>query len=163
MKAHISPYWDEKLVMAYMEEAAAIHRRLPEVRPAGFRSLWPKTIADDWERLYDMINGKTKLGSPMPAEVTFHEEVMATLRYLERKRQVTVWMRANRIPWKILVDELDRSKQTLWREMRSSLGEIAARLNVLDSDGKKFSRLRSRANGIHVTDGTLASLQKSIF
>jgi len=140
-------YWSENLVMMYLEEAAAIHRRLPAVGVRGHQTLWPTTMQDDWERFYDLINGKTTLGSPMPPEVTFQEKVMDWLPLLERSKQQIVWMRANRIPWKILVDELGRSKPTLWREMRSSLAGISAYLNVLDPKGREFTELRLRANG----------------
>jgi len=163
MKKTLSLYWCEKTVSAYLEEAAAIHRRLPDVTVPGYRTLWPQTMADSWKRVYDTLNGKTKLGSPMPPEVTFHEDVMAWLRYLEPSRQQVVWMRVNRVPWKIMVDELERSKQTLWRDMRSSLGEIAARLNVLDPQGEYFVDLRCRANGAYQHSGTDAMLQTSLF
>lgn len=48
------PYWTDKIVMAYMEEAAEIHRCIPEVKVPGYHSVWPDTLKDDWERYYDM-------------------------------------------------------------------------------------------------------------
>lgn len=141
-------YWDEQLAMAYLRDAAGIHRRLPPVKVPTYRTLWPETLKDDWTRLYDMVNGRTNIGSPYPAEVTYSEEIMAWLRWLDRHHQQVVWMRANRIPWKIITEELDRAKTTLWHDMRSGLNQIASRLDVHDPQGEHFSHLRNRANGV---------------
>lgn len=141
-------YWHEKLIMAYLIQAASIHRRLPEVRPQGYQTLWPTTLKDDWERLYDLLNGRSTLGSPMPPEITFHEEVMTWLRQLDRKQQQLCWMRANRIPWKILVEEFDRSKASLSRDLHTALESLVAHLNRIDPKGDYFRQLRSRANSV---------------
>ena len=53
--------WTDKMVMAYLEEAADIHRRLPPVTVQGYFNLWPETLKDDWKRLYDSVNAKTRL------------------------------------------------------------------------------------------------------
>jgi hypothetical protein len=126
MKQH---HWNEKIVMAYLEDAAAIHRRLPEVKVAGYFSLWPDTMKDDWTRLYDAVNGKNRIGPPNAREVTYHEEIMQWLRWLERPQQQIVWMRANRIPWKVLVDQFGISRVTLWHDMNSGLLRIASILS----------------------------------
>ncbi|MCH6256802.1 DUF6362 family protein [Puniceicoccaceae bacterium K14] len=118
-------HWNEKLVLIYLEDAAAIHRRLPEVKVAGYFNLWPETIGDDWTRLYDAVNGKPRLGYPMPPEVSFQEEVMEWLKWLDRYEQQLVWMRANCIPWKVLMVEFDKSKSTLWRDTQRGLSRIS--------------------------------------
>ncbi len=118
--------WNEKIVMAYLEDAASIHRRLPKVKVPGYYSYWPETMKDDWERLYDAVNGQALLGSPSAREVTYHEEIMEWLRWLERPQQQIVWMRANRIPWKVLVEQFGKSKTTLWRETNYGLFRIAS-------------------------------------
>ena len=141
-KPHI--YWNEPLVLSYLREAAAIHRRLPEVRVPSYFTLWPDTLKENWERLYDQVNGISRLGPPMPPEVTFQEEVMEWLRLLSPEHQQIVWMRANRIPWKILVAEFGRSKTTLWRELSYCLNRIAARLNAVDEQGTRYRELRGR-------------------
>lgn len=122
--------WNEKSVMAHLEEAAGIHRRLPEVKVRGYYSLWPETLKDDWHRLYDAMHSKTRLGPPMPPEVTYHEQIMAWLRWLDPYSQKIVWMRANRVPWKIIASAIGKGKTTLWQEMKSSLSLIAAKLNA---------------------------------
>jgi len=142
-------YWNDKIVMGFLMQAAAIHRRLPEPRVSGYHTLWPPMLRDEWERFYDAINGMPSLCSPMPAEVTFSEVVMDWLRLFDRSRQQIVWMRANRVPWKILCEEFDRSKPTLWRELNDSLAMIVRHLNRIDPHGEDFKALRSRAwNGV---------------
>lgn len=136
------PHWNEKMVMAYLEEAADIHRRLPNVRVLGYHTMWPETMKDDWERLYDMIHGKSRPGSPMPKQVTFSEEIMAWMRWVNRYEQQIIWPRANKIPWKILEGEFGKSKPTLWRDMNSGLIRIASALNARDPDGAYYERLK---------------------
>lgn len=129
MNQACSKHWNEKIVMAYLEDAAAIHRRLPEVKVAGYFSLWPETMKDDWARLYDLVNGTSRLGPPMPREVSYHEEIMEWLNWLDRETRQVVWMRANRIPWKILEQQFEKNKTTLWRNMNAGLIKLAAILS----------------------------------
>ena len=143
--------WNEHVVLAYLREAAAIHRRLPPVRVQGYQTLWPEMIKDDWSRLYDLVNAKTRLGSPMPPEVTYQEAVMEWLRWLDRHDQQIIWMRANNLPWKLLVDELGQSKPTLWRRLRANLALIASRLDDSENQGAAFVRLRHRARFLPLT------------
>ena len=122
--------WTDKMVMAYLEEAAAIHRRLPPVTVQGYFNLWPATLKDDWERLYDTVNSKTRLGSPMPSEVTYHENIMTWLRWLDPYNQKLVWMRANRIPWKIVEAKLGRGKTALWQDYKGAIALLTGKLSA---------------------------------
>lgn len=152
MNSSQPPYWTASFVMFYLREAASIHRRLPDVSVPGYRSLWPDTLHDDeWERLYERLNGRIRLGAPMPPEVTYHEAVMEWLPWIDRRQQQLVWMRANRIPWNILVDELGRSKTSLWRELRRGLAILVEHLNRTDPGGTVHRKLRGRANAIRLT------------
>ncbi|MFT6237989.1 MAG: hypothetical protein ACJAQT_000058 [Akkermansiaceae bacterium] len=139
-------YWNEKIVMSYLIQAASIHRRMPEVRVPGYHCLWPVTMQEDWDSLHDLLNGPTTLGSPMPSEVTFQEEVMSWLPILPREQQQMVWMRANRVPWKVLVEEFGRCKQTLFVRVSEGLQKLVVHLNRTDLRGDHFRQLRSRAN-----------------
>ena len=138
-------YWNTKIVEGFLIQAADIHRRLPDVRTPGYHSLWPPTLQDEWERLYDAINGRPTLGSPLPAEVSYSEAVMEWLRYVDPPSRQLLWMRANRVPWKILIEEFSRSKPTLWREQTRCLHAIVCHLNREDSLGERFRGLRARA------------------
>ena len=136
-------YWNNQMVMAYLKEAASIHRRIPDVQVPGFYTLWPETMKDDWERFYDAVNHKTRFGPPMPRQVTFHEKVMAWLRWIDCYEQKVIWMRANNIPWKILEHEFGKSKTTLWRDANSGLIRISSMLNAHDPEGGEYERLKS--------------------
>ncbi len=138
-------YWRAKTVESYLIQAAAIHRRLPEVRTPGYHSFWPATLQEEWQRLYDSINGRPTLGSPMPAEVSFSEAVVEWLQCVEPSSRQLLWMRANRVPWKILVEEFSRSKPTLWREHTRCIQKISVHLQRIDPRGSHFRELRAKA------------------
>ena len=141
-------YWHEKMVMSYLQDAAAIHRRLPPVKVPTYHSLWPETLKDDWQRFHDAVNGKTKLGAPYPAEVSFSDDVLGWLRWIDRRHQQIVFMRANNIPWKLITDQLERGQTALWHDMNNGLTQIGMRLEAKDPLGEHYRRLRLRANGI---------------
>jgi len=142
-------YWNEKLVMMHLSHAASIHRRLPEPYTPGFHSLWPDTLVEEWQRLYDAINGKNTLGPPYASEVDYHEQIMEWLRILERPQQQLCWMRANAIHWAILVEEFGRCKRTLWGRMNEGLYSIALHLNRIDPQGDHFRQIREKANAVN--------------
>ncbi len=141
-------YWNETLVMAYLQDATAIHRRLPPVKVPTYHTFWPEMPKGSWEKFYDAVNGKTRLGSPMPAEVSFSDEVLEWLRWLDRHHQKVIFMRSSRIPWKIITAELGKCKTTLWYDMKNSLIQIGAHLEKKDPQGEYFRHLRCRANGV---------------
>lgn len=145
---HIKPslYWNDKIVMAYLIQAASIHRRLPDVKVPGYFTLWPVGQKDEWEKLYDMLNAKSTLGSPMAPEVTFSEEVMEWLRQLDRDQQSLVWARANKVPWKILIEDFGRSRASLFRDFGEALHVLISHLNRLDPRGDHFKELKQRTN-----------------
>lgn len=128
--------WTMRTVSAHLEEAASIHRRLPTVRVPGYHTLWPEALRDDWERLYDLSNGRSRLGPPMPSEVTYHESVMEWLRWLDPETQKVVWMRANRIPWKVLQEAFGKGKTSLWHQRNGGLQRIAAILGNREAAGR---------------------------
>ena len=121
-------HWNKKIVVAYLEDAADIHRRLPRVKVDGYYNLWPETMRDEWTKLYDAVNGTNQLGAPNAREVSYHEEIMEWLRWVQPDQQQLVWMRANRIPWKILIDQFGASKATLWRKVDNGLARIESTL-----------------------------------
>jgi len=138
-------YWSPKIIEGFLIQAATIHRRLPDVRIPGYHSLWPPTMQDEWERLYDAINGRPTLGPPLPAEVSYSEAVMEWLQCVDPTSRQLLWMRANRVPWKILIEEFSRSKPTLWREHTRCLEAITKYLQAVDPRGERFRELRAKA------------------
>jgi hypothetical protein len=148
-------YWTDKIVMSYLIQAARIHRRMPEGGPSGYHCLWPVMMQTEWESLHDLLNGPPILGPVMPPEVTFQDEVMAWLSILPREQQQLVWMRANQIPWKIMVEELGRSKVSLWRDLNNCFSKLISHLNRLDLEGDHFRQLRYRTLASISFGGTL--------
>lgn len=136
------PYWTEKIVMAFMEEAAEIHRCIPEVRVPGYHSMWPDTLKDDWERYYDMLYARRRRNYALPKQVDFMEEVMRWLRWLNVIEQRVIWARANNIPWKVLEHDFNSSKTTLWRHLNVGTNRLAAILNNNDPDGDYQNKLK---------------------
>ena len=143
-----NPFWDGQVVMAHMMDAAEIHRRLPPVKVQGYFTLMPEPLRDHWDRWCEALNGKPALGPPMPAEVTYHETIMETLRQVDRRLQSIIWSRANRIPWKALVHQFGQSQSTLDRQKAAGLQKIASYLNVVDPGGREITAQRQRANGL---------------
>ena len=72
----------------------------------------------------------------MPPEVTYHETVMVWLRWLDPQTQQVVWMRANRIPWKVLQDAFGKGKTALWHQRNGGLQRIAAILENREKTGR---------------------------
>lgn len=134
MMHYLEIQWNERNVKACLEDAATIHRRLPEVKVQGYYNLWPDTLKDEWERLYDTANGKSRLGPPMPPEVTYHESIMQWLLWLDPYHQKVVWMRANRLPWKILTATLGHGRTKLIGDWKQSLSIIVGHLNASNTD-----------------------------
>jgi hypothetical protein len=128
--------------MAFMEEAAEIHRCIPDVRVPGYHSMWPDTLKDDWERYYDMLHARRRRNYALPKQVDFMEEVMRWLRWLNVIEQRVIWARANNIPWKVLEHDFNSSKTTLWRHLNVGTNRLAAILNNNDPDGDYQNKLK---------------------
>lgn len=141
-----SLYWNDKIVMSFLIQAADIHRRLPDIRrPGYYHSLWPHAmLIEEANHLCEIIHGKSTLGPPMPPEVTFQDEILEWLSWLDKKQRQITWMRSNQIPWKIMEEDFGRSKSTLWRELHRCLQILISHLNRKDPKGEYFKRLRSR-------------------
>ncbi|MEO5330365.1 MAG: DUF6362 family protein, partial [Magnetococcus sp. THC-1_WYH] len=57
------------------------------------------------------------------------DECMLWLRWLEKDQVQLVWARAERLPWKVILERMGVSRATAWRLWSSSLSELAVRLN----------------------------------
>ena len=121
-----------RIVLVSLEEAASIHRRLPESLADEYQSLWPESMQDSWRKCYDAIHGEPLLYEAEEREILFFHEAMHWLDWVNSYQRRILWMRANRVPWKIIVAEYTQDKTTLWREQRLALTEIASKLAMLD-------------------------------
>ena len=120
--------WTKERVEERLEEAAEIMKRLPAVKPQQIRSAWPPIIQEFWEA-YGWNETHVRLGPPPPDAITRMDECMEWLRWLERDQMQLVWARAERIPWKVILNRLGVSRATAWRNWSLALSELAIRLN----------------------------------
>ena len=126
--------WDEKMVILRLEEAASTLKRLPDDKFQQLKSNWPETVpvwgdyGDDKPRL--------KLGPPTPEAIDRMDEVMEWLRCLEPENIRLLWLRAERIPWKLIMRRFGVSRATANVRWKSAIFQIVAVLNLQ----KKMSR-----------------------
>ncbi|MBF0148366.1 MAG: hypothetical protein HQL85_19605 [Magnetococcales bacterium] len=120
--------WTSKMVASRLDEAAATMKRLPAIGPRDMKSLWPPIIQEFWEA-YGWDEAKIRLGSPSADAISRMDECMLWLRWLEKDQIQLVWARAERLPWKVILERMGVSRATAWRLWSSSLSELAVRLN----------------------------------
>lgn len=121
--------WDGKLVAERLEEAAETLKRLPGEQMRGYRSSWPETIPT-WED-YGWNKAKVRLGPPLPEAIDRMDESMTWLRWLEKDQVRLVWSRAERIPWKLIMQKFGICRETARQKYLVALVNIASRLNQI--------------------------------
>ncbi len=136
MMPFVEPYWTEKMVETYLEDAAKVMKSLPPVRVQGYFTAWPEPIHDYWDVYGRHEIDKKKLFRATPRQIDQMEYVLTWLRYPSLRERRIIWDRANRVPWKVLEHKYDSSRSTLWREYSHGLIWIVARLNRNDPEGE---------------------------
>ena len=123
--------WDGKMVAARLEEAAETMKRLPQsgLKPAGYISSWP-TVLQEFYEAYGWNDLQVRLGPPTSDAIDQMDESLSWLRWLELEQVRLVWLRAERVPWKLIMTRIGVSRATAWRMWASALVIIATRLNL---------------------------------
>jgi hypothetical protein len=129
--------WTPTEVEDRLEGAADVFRALPDVRPQGYFSAWPKYTHSFGDKV-GQTPGKTLRPRPSPRAITEAEEALLWLRWLEPANARLLWLRANRKPWKPICWELGISRATANRRWQYGIAVIVWRLN-----GKSTPRKRS--------------------
>jgi len=124
--------WTPKRVAARLEEAADTLRRLPPVRVQGYASNWPPIVRDAHEA-YGWDETRVRLGPPAPDAIDRMDEALVWLRWLEPDEVRLVWLRAERVRWKLVAHRLRADRSTAWRWWLCALAKIAGRLNGAES------------------------------
>ncbi|MBF0602158.1 MAG: hypothetical protein HQL07_00525 [Nitrospirae bacterium] len=121
--------WTLKMVADRMEEAASTLRRLPMagVKPREYGNSWPSVIHDAKEA-YGWNDAVVRIGQPSAEAITRMDEVMEWLRWLNQEQVKLVWLRATRIPWKLIEVRFAYDRSTAWRKWNIALNCIASRL-----------------------------------
>ena len=121
--------WTPKLVAKRFEYAAETMRRLPAVRVQGYVSSWPPVLREYFES-YGYDRPTIRLGPPPGEAIDQMDECLEWLRWLEPKEMRLVWLRAEHMPWKLILRHLGVSRATAWQRLMSARLKVATFLNA---------------------------------
>ena len=82
-------------------EAAAVMKRLPEVRVPGYFNTWPKMVVEFADRVGQQPE-PMRLPPPSPDAISRMEETLGWLHWLEPIDAKIVWLRATGERWKAI-------------------------------------------------------------
>ncbi len=120
----------EQHVEERIKEAVRTLRRLPEEKAKGYASMWPAIKRDPLEIL-NMEKLPFRLGPPMADEIDRMDEVLFVwLKWLEPEERRLVWMKAERVRWKVICTVLGIGRTTAWTRYQASLTRIVASVNA---------------------------------
>ncbi len=117
----------ESEVEERLRSAARTLRRLPNVKVQGYFSTWPTIIREPLEIL--QIEPEPLRITPSMADITEMEEVLFVwLKWLEPEERRLVWLRAERVRWKLICGRFGVGRTKAWEMYRRALASIAAKL-----------------------------------
>jgi hypothetical protein len=120
--------WTESLVEERLAEAADTLIRLPSRKIQGYFGVWPQIKHDvseiaEWEAL------AVRRGPPTPQAIDRMDDSLPWLRWLTVTERRVVWLRANKVGWKIVCARIGRRRTVAWNIWVFALAKIAYRLN----------------------------------
>nr|BDD46857.1 hypothetical protein 21 [bacterium] len=124
----MSKKWTVKDVADRFEEAVMTLRRLPPVKVRGYFNAWPQVIHDVYELLQQEPDD-FRLGSPSPSAITRMEETFDWIMWVSIEERKLIWLRAERVPWKLICRQLGVSRNTAWRHWVAALLKITHKLS----------------------------------
>ena len=117
----------ESEVEERLRSAARTLRRLPNVKVQGYFSTWPTIIREPLEIL--QMEPEPLRITPSMADITEMEEVLFVwLIWLEPEERRLVWLRAERVRWKLICGRFGVGRTKAWEMYRRALASIAAKL-----------------------------------
>ena len=117
----------ESEVEERLRSAARTLRRLPNVKVQGYFSTWPTIIREPLEIL--QMEPEPMRLQPSTADITEMEEVLFVwLKFLEPEERRLVWLRAERVRWKLICGRFGVGRTKAWEMYRRALACIAAKL-----------------------------------
>ena len=117
----------ESEVEERLRSAARTLRRLPNVKVQGYFSTWPTIIREPLEIL--QMEPEPLRIKPSMADITEMEEVLFVwLKWLEPEERRLVWLRAERVRWKLICGRFGVGRTKAWEMYRRALACIAAKL-----------------------------------
>jgi hypothetical protein len=130
--------WNREMVEERITEAAAVLRRLPPVRVAGYFGTWPE-IQRSQKEIAEGMPKPMRLPPPSTAAITRMEEAITWNRFLQPEEAHLMWARAEGLAWKGICYRFGISRATAHRRWEYALSLIAWRLN-----GRPDNTRRSR-------------------
>mgnify|MGYP000957574802 FL=1 len=117
----------ESEVEERLRSAARTLRRLPNVKVQGYFSTWPTIIREPLEIL--QMEPEPMRLTPSMADITEMEEVLFVwLKWIEPEERRLVWLRAERVRWKLICGRFGVGRTKAWEMYRRALACIAAKL-----------------------------------
>lgn len=117
----------ESEVEERLRSAARTLRRLPNVKVQGYFSTWPTIIREPLEIL--QMEAEPLRITPSMADITEMEEVLFVwLKWIEPEERRLVWLRAERVRWKLICGRFGVGRTKAWEMYRRALASIAAKL-----------------------------------
>ena len=117
----------ESEVEERLRSAARTLRRLPNVKIQGYFSTWPTIIREPLEIL--QMEPEPLRITPSMADITEMEEVLFVwLKWIEPEERRLVWLRAERVRWKLICGRFGVGRTKAWEMYRRALASIAAKL-----------------------------------
>ena len=117
----------ESEVEERLRSAARTLRRLPNVKVQGYFSTWPTITREPLEIL--QMEPEPMRITPSMADITEMEEVLFVwLKWLEPEERRLVWLRAERVRWKLICGRFGVGRTKAWEMYRRALASIAAKL-----------------------------------
>jgi hypothetical protein len=118
----------EKYVEERLREAARTLRRLPEEKVKGYTSSWPAIKRDEMEIL--QMEAQPMRIRPSSEDISEIEEVMFVwLRWLDVEERKLVWLRAERVRWKLICGRFGVGHTKAWEMYKHALATMAKRID----------------------------------
>lgn len=117
----------ESYVEDRIQSAARTLRRLPDTRVQGYFNTWPAIIREPLEIL--QMEPEPMRVRPSQQDITDMEEVLFVwLKWLEADERRLVWLRAERVRWKMICARFGVGRTKAWEMYRRALARVAAKL-----------------------------------
>ena len=114
-------------IEARFHSAVLTLHRLPKTGRQGYFNAWPDVMQENSD---EIVKNRGKLSiRPSPKDITEMEEVIFEwMKCLDLKEGRVVWQRAERVPWKIICNEMGVCRTYAWAFYKRALWKIHANL-----------------------------------
>ncbi len=119
--------WTEEMVANAFEEAIRTLKKLPPTKLYNYFSSWPVVIYTEIEII--RMDQKPKKWPATPEAISRMEKTCAWINFLEEvEDRKLIWLRAKRMPWKLICNEFGISRATANRKWKNAIRTITQKL-----------------------------------